>query len=167
MSGTSIIIKFLFSAGKKYLEWNTHQRRSRPGLQFTTNWKTCFQLMPVLNLTIFYHYWNKIVDILKTQFPNYKMFHSFYKVWISTYITIRHQKLWFYSLYHYLVPHTHQKKRYMLAPEKCFKISCIFGIRKSTFYFDFNFIVTTSHPPFMIAQVYVDIDQGIQLGENI
>ena len=114
MSGTSIIIKFLFSAGKKYLEWNTHQRRSRPGLQFTTNWKTCFQLMPVLNLTIFYHYWNKIVDILKTQFPNYKMFHSFYKVWISTYITIRHQKLWFYSLYHYLVPHTHQKKRYML-----------------------------------------------------
>ena len=139
-----------FSAGKKYLEWNTHQRRSRPGLQFTTNWKTCFQLMPVLNLTIFYHYWNKIVDILQTQFPNYKMFHSFYKV--LAYCNQVPLTLGLFSLSLSCSPHSSGKKVYAknFAPEKCFKVSCIFGIRKSTFYFVFHFIVSiySSFPPY-------------------
>ena len=110
-----------FSAGKKYLEWNTHQRRSRPGLQFTTNWKTCFQLMPVLNLTIFYHYWNKIVDILQTQFPNYKMFHSFYKVWILAYYNQVPLTLGLFSLpFIILFPTLIRKKRSMIKflPQK-------------------------------------------------
>ena len=113
-----------FSAGKKYLEWNTHQRRSRPGLQFTTNWKTCFQLMPVLNLTIFYHYWNKIVDILQTQFPNYKMFHSFYKVWILVYYNQVPLTLGLFSLSLSCSPDSSEKKVYAkkFSPEKCFKV---------------------------------------------
>ena len=140
-----------FSAGKKYLEWNTHQRRSRPGLQFTTNWKTCFQLMPVLNLTIFYHYWNKIVDILQTQFPNYKMFHSFYKVWILVYYNQVPLTLGLFSLSLSCSPDS-SEKRSMLKnfPQK--NVSK-YTIRKSTFYFVFHFIVSTSH---MNAQVYVN-----------
>ena len=65
---------------KKFLVWNTLLKRSRLGEQFTTNSKPFTQLMLVLNLTTFYHFWSKIVDIQKITFLNWKMFQTFYKV---------------------------------------------------------------------------------------
>ena len=89
-------------ADKKFLVWNILLKRSRLGEQFTTNSKRSIQLMPVLNSTTFFHFWNKIVAIQKITFHSWRMSQTFYKVCIEfTKNLIMH--IWVWCVF--IVPH--------------------------------------------------------------